>query len=112
MKKIVGLLLVSLPSVSYAEVSDKVPSISNMWLLSIALGMLVLIASLRFNLALLFAALISACLAYSFYDMYADPTFREAVYFEQGTSYFYHGYISASMVFVLALLGLLLKKLK
>ena len=112
MKKIDALLLVSLPFVSYAELSDKIPSISNMWLLSIALGMFALIASLRFNLPLLFAVFTSVFLAYGVYNMYADPTFRKVVYSDQGVLYFYHGYASAFVVFTLALFGAVFKKVK
>ena len=67
------LLLMLLPSVSYTEIFNKIPSISNVWLQSTTLDMFAFIASLRFNLALLFSVLTLI-------------------------SHFYHGYTSALMV--------------
>jgi len=102
-KASVGLLL--FPVTCYAEVSDKIPTIVGMWSTSLVLGIIFFLVSLRYKFAPVLAIFISFLLAYSFYDMYVDTSFREAVVMEQGGNYFLNGYASSIVVFIFSILG-------
>lgn len=97
-------------AVCHAEIIDKLPSFESMWVTATVLGILFLLASMRFRLSPIIAAFVSLILASSFYDMYVEPSFRQAVLSEMGSMYFFNGYASSLTVFILSLIGLYMRK--
>ncbi|GAB3530441.1 hypothetical protein [Photobacterium alginatilyticum] len=112
MKKVVCLLLAIVPNICHAEVSDKIPSYGNLWITSIVIGLVFLLISYKVRFINYFSLIVALFMAFGIYDMYAEPSFRSAVIDEKGEGYFYHGFFSSFLIFVLSIIGSWLRHFK
>ena len=91
----IALLLILFTSSAHAEVSDKIASVSGMWVLSLSFGFLVSLLTLWnkwfFLLAVAFSALYISATA----DLAADQNLAASIIIEQGNLYFAQGYITS-----------------
>src|SRR5690606_23869561 len=104
--------LVLFPLVAQAEVSDKIWSVSGMWVAAIIIGAALALSS-YWKWPFLFVALfVSTVMILGIQDMVDDKFMHEAVLAEQEAAYFIHGYLSGLLVTVLALLGIATKRFR
>jgi hypothetical protein len=105
--RVILLFLVLVPVSAWAEVSDKIPSIFQMWVQGIIFGVICFyLASKKWWLAIVGVGL-SIILFAGVYDMEADKYMRQAVINEQGETYLIYGYLSSFVVLLLAVLGII-----
>ena len=101
------LLILSSPA-AYAEVSDKIPSVLELWTQGVVLGLFALFLA-RWNVwAAVVGLLIGSLLIYGSYELLADPFVGPAATREQGEIYRLHSYGSAVLVILLSFVGAVL----
>ncbi|WP_413113573.1 hypothetical protein [Thaumasiovibrio sp. DFM-14] len=112
MKKIICLLLANIPNICHAEISDKIPSYGSLLITSIVIGLVFLLLSYKLRFINYLSLIVALFMALGVYDMYAEPSFRSAVIDEKGEEYFYHGFFSSFLIFILSITGSWLRNFK
>ncbi|MBD1559971.1 hypothetical protein HC752_23930 [Vibrio sp. S9_S30] len=105
MRNVVCILFAIVPNICRAEVLDKIPSYGDLWITSIVIGLFFFLLSYKVRFINYFSLIVALFVAFGFYDMYSEPSFRNAVIDERGEGYFYHGFFSSFFILVLSLIG-------
>ncbi|WP_145958608.1 hypothetical protein [Vibrio tapetis] len=105
-------MLVIVPSICHAEMADKIPSYGNFWITSIVIGLVFFLLSYKVRFINYISLIVALFMAFGVYDMYSDPSFRGGVIDEKGEGYFYHGFFSSLLIFVLSVIGSWLRHFK
>jgi hypothetical protein len=99
-------VLVLLPSVAWAEVMDKEPTLSSIWGWALVLGVMGFFAWRRHFALGAFITLLAAVQVWSFHLELADPYVGPAILHEAGRSYVVQAYTAMAVCGVLHLGGL------
>jgi hypothetical protein len=110
MKKLFSVIFISSPSLCFAEISDKVPSVFDMWSLGLTLGIICLILSYFHKLGLWVSIILTMIILYLRYNLFSDKYFIEPIISEMGKNYILYGYLSSILIIFLGLIGYLLGK--
>ena len=106
--KITTLAILLLPFPALAEVSDKMPTITQLWLQGLIGAILLLLLIRRFIWASILGFCVVPFFAFASYDMLADPFVGPAIMKEQGTSYIVSAYGSVVLMFAGLAVGIYL----
>lgn len=99
------LFLLIFPITSFAEVSDKILLVPEMWTQSLALGVLCFYLSSKKWWLSIVGILLFVLFILGIIDAESDEFFRNAVVKEQGEVYFIHRYISAIFLLIFTAAG-------
>lgn len=102
------LLLMVISTNAFAEVSDKISSIPQMWIQALVIGAIALVISSKWRWFALIGCAVSSFLLFSVYDMQAESYLKRVIIAEQGESYFIHGYLTAFLIAMASILGVII----
>ncbi|MDH5408132.1 MAG: hypothetical protein OEZ33_12055 [Gammaproteobacteria bacterium] len=106
--KYIPILLLFLSTPAYAEVSDKMPSMYQLWLYS-AIGFIVILFLVRWSLWFIVLAVLSALFfGTASYETFADPYIGPAIIKEQGLPYIVSSYSMCIFIIIGTITGSLL----
>ena len=111
-KVIIFFLLIFLPEISFAEVSDKVPSITRLWFVASILGILGFFSARYRIWPGILIGLISIFFCFAHYSVISDPFVGSAIRNEQGNAYVISVYGSILLMLAPLIAGFLFKNLK
>jgi putative exporter of polyketide antibiotics len=106
MHKLPIFLFLLLPQIVFAEVSDKIASISLMWMDGLVFGVIGLTLAYKKWWLVFLGILVSLVFISAAYDLETDQYLKEAILREQGVTYFIHAYVSAALIMALSVIGL------
>ena len=104
------LVLLIIPEFAFAEVSDKVPSITRLWGSGLLLGLIGYFVIRKRIWAGLVVAVISLFIAFVHYSVLSDPHVGQAVIREQGKAYAFSVYGSIFIMVIPLILGFIMSK--
>lgn len=87
-------LLMTLPCIAYAEVSDKVPSSLDIWLFGLGAALLCVLAGRLRRWLVLVVCIAPALWFFSLLMEIHSPDVGPALYAEQGKMYYLHAYLA------------------
>ena len=99
-------LLLTAPGAANAEVSDKLATIPELWVTSVAAGALLFLLSRLWVRVGLILLPVTAFMAYVVLEPTFDPYVGPAILTEQGRTYFWVAYAAAILLVTLHVLGL------
>jgi hypothetical protein len=105
-KLFAALVLLLLAHPAAAEVSDKIPSQSSLWLVGAAVGVLAFVAGAWRPLLGFAAGLLALLLARNMHSELMDPFVGPAILSEQGRLYWWAVYGPSGLMVGLAVLGI------
>ena len=111
-KVIIFFFLIFLPEISFAEVSDKVPSITRLWFLGSIPGISGFFSARYRIWAGIIIGLISFLFCISHYGVISDPFVGPDIRNEQGNPYVFSVYGSIALMLIPLIAGFLLKHFK
>ncbi|MFB8830524.1 hypothetical protein ACE0DR_17065 [Azotobacter sp. CWF10] len=91
----IALLLIFVTSTANAEVSDKIASIPNMWIVAFFVGVIASILTIWKKLFFFLGVAFSALFFSATFDSSSDQNLATAITTEQGQQYFVHAYITS-----------------
>ena len=104
------LIILTIPEISFAEVSDKVPSITRLWCSGLLSGLIGCFAIRKRIWVGLVVAVISLFIAFVHYSVLSDPHVGQAVIQEQGKMYVFSVYGSIFTMVIPLILGIIINK--
>jgi hypothetical protein len=109
---IIFFLIIFLPELAFAEVSDKVPSISNLWIMGFSLGIIGFFLSRYRIWAGILIGLVSIFFCLAYYDVISDPFVGPAIRNEQGNLYIFSVYGSIVLMLSPLFTGFVIRYLR
>jgi len=102
------LIFLAFPVAAYAEVSDKMATVAQLWAQGIIVAIVLLLLVRWSTWFSILALMVIALFGFSTYETFTDPYIGQAILNEQGIPYMLSSYGSVALMLVGYLAGILL----